>query len=52
MGVREMLDKIDSAELTEWQAYFALRAEDSGAAPRKASQADFRAAFASRVRRA
>ena len=37
MTVREMLARMDSAEITEWIAYFRLEAEDE---MRKQEQAD------------
>lgn len=30
MTVKELLTRIDSHELTEWQAYFELKAQETG----------------------
>lgn len=45
MTVRQLLHSLDSAELTEWMAYFALEAD--GAKPAAATDEDelFRKAF-------
>lgn len=52
MPVGELLRRMDSRELTEWMAYFALQQQQAGAEPKSASAADIKAAFAHRVRKA
>jgi hypothetical protein len=37
MTVREMLNRIDSRELSEWMAYYMLEAEEREQADKKAS---------------
>lgn len=52
MTVRDLLSRLDSAELTEWQAHFALKAEDAARKEGKiTTPAQMRAAFAHRVKR-
>ena len=49
MTLHQLLTNLDSREITEWQALFALRAEEKK--PRPATADDIRAAFAPRVQR-
>lgn len=49
MPVGEMLNRMSSAEITEWMAYYALERDESK--PKTTSAAELRAAFAHRVKR-
>ena len=56
MTVRELLHRIDSAEITEWHAFFALESTESvsgeGSAANKTNDAKvFRASLAHKVKR-
>lgn len=48
MPVGEMLRRMDSRELTEWRAYFALRREEAEG-PKKDAPTALRAMFGNRV---
>ena len=50
MPVGEMLNRMSSAEITEWMAYYALEREEA-TKPKSTSAAEFKAAFAHRVKR-
>jgi hypothetical protein len=50
MPVGEMLDRMDSRELTEWQAYFAYKAKRSQPPPQTAAE-KLRETFGHRVKR-
>lgn len=45
-----MLTRMDSAEITEWMAYYALESEDAKK-PKSATAAEIKAAFAHRVKK-
>jgi len=52
MPVQEMLRRMSSREITEWRAYFLLKAEEEqnkGKPPKLKSVQDFRAAFGPKV---
>ena len=48
MPVGEMLNRMSSAEITEWMAFYALERDE--ATKPKTTAADLRAAFAHRVK--
>lgn len=50
MPVGEMLDRMDSRELTEWQAYFAYKAKRAEPPPQSAAE-KLREMFGRRVKR-
>lgn len=51
MTVRELLERIDSAELTEWQAFFALLQEAGADEPAEPAGFDFKAQYQAHLRK-